>query len=68
MQKGFLEMTIKLNPNKEHVKDIREKLKKNGGYCPCSITKTDDTKCMCKAFLETEEGMCHCGLYIKTKD
>lgn len=61
-------MTIKLTPDKEHVKEIREKIKANDGYCPCSITKNKDTKCMCKAFLEMDEGTCHCGLYIKTKD
>lgn len=36
-------------------------------YCPCSILKNADTKCMCKEFREMDEGMCHCGLYIKTK-
>lgn len=31
---------------------IQDKLKANGGYCPCSIVKNADTKCMCKAFRE----------------
>lgn len=59
---------IKTNPDKEFVKEIRDKLKENGGYCPCRISKTADTKCMCKEFREMvangETGMCHCGLYI----
>ena len=61
-------MSIKLNPDKEFVKEFIEKVKDNDGYCPCRISKTPDTKCMCKEFREQEEGECHCGLYIKTKD
>lgn len=61
-------MAIKQNPDKEYADEVKRKLKANGGYCPCSLTKSADTKCMCKDFRETEEGMCHCGLYIKTKD
>ncbi len=62
-------MRITVNPNKEHVERIRQKLKENDGYCPCQLIKSPDTKCMCKEFLEeTEEGECHCKLYIKHKD
>ncbi len=61
-------MKITTNPDKELVKTIREKLKANDGYCPCRLVKNEDTKCMCKEFLTQEEGECHCGLYIKTKD
>lgn len=32
------------------------------------VRVTDDTVCMCKEFREMEEGMCHCQLYVKTKD
>lgn len=60
-------MNIKVNSDKELVTRIREKLKENGGYCPCRLVKNEDTKCICKEFLEQEEGMCHCGLYIKIK-
>ena len=60
-------MTIKQTQNKELARKIRQQLKENGGYCPCNIVKNDDTKCMCKAFREMEEGTCHCGLYIKEK-
>ena len=61
-------MEIKLNPDEKIVKAIKEGLKKTGGYCPCKLQRTEETKCMCKEFREMEEGMCHCGLYIKTKD
>lgn len=61
-------MKITINPDKELVKTIREKLKANDGYCPCRLVKNEDTKCICKEFLEQVEGECHCGLYIKTKD
>lgn len=58
---------IKISDNAELVADIRARLKENGGYCPCRLLKTEDTKCMCKEFLEQEVGECHCGLYIKVK-
>lgn len=61
-------MSIRLNNDKEFVREIRKKLKENSGYCPCRIEKTEDTKCICKEFREQESGECHCGLYIKTKD
>lgn len=58
-------MKIRSNPNKELVKEIREKLKENDGYCPCKIAKNENTKCICKEFIEQGLGPCHCGLYIK---
>lgn len=61
-------MRIILNPDKEYVAEVRRQLKNNGQYCPCSLIKSNDTKCMCKEFREMDEGMCRCGLYIKQKD
>ena len=61
-------MKITLNPDKEYVTEIKEALKNNNGYCPCRLEHTPDTKCMCKDFRDMNEGMCHCGLYIKEKD
>lgn len=58
---------IKLNPNKAVVEEIKNKLKANDGYCPCRVTKSQDTKCMCKDFREQTSGECHCGLYIKVE-
>lgn len=61
-------MQIKVTQDKELAKEIREKLKANGGYCPCKLIKNEDTKCMCKEFLDRQElGECHCGLYIKVE-
>ena len=56
---------IVLNDDLDLVNDIKERLKANDGYCPCRISKTVDTKCMCKEFREQQEGECHCGLYKK---
>lgn len=61
-------MRIYTNPDKEYANEIKKQLKANSGYCPCTLLKNKDTKCMCKEFREMEEGMCHCGLYIKEKD
>lgn len=59
---------IILNPDNEYAREIKKKLKNNNGYCPCALVKTPDTKCMCKEFREMDEGMCHCGLYIKVRE
>ena len=65
-------MQITLNENKKLVETLQNKLKENGGYCPCKLEKTEDTKCMCKEFKEqindpNFEGFCHCLLYYKSK-
>ena len=59
---------IILNPDLERVKEIKNKIKEKGGYCPCKLLKNDDTKCMCKEFREQKEGECHYGLYIKISE
>lgn len=60
-------MAIRQNPDKEYADEIKRKLKENGGYCPCSLLKTEDTKCRCKEFRQqiarNEPGYCHCGLW-----
>lgn len=62
-------MKIVLNENKEHVAKIRNALKNTGGYCPCSLITSEDTKCMCKEFREQDTpGYCHCELYQKIED
>ena len=60
-------MTIKTNSNREIVDSVRAALKENGGYCPCSLVKDEDHKCMCKDFVEQGLGPCHCGLYVKVE-
>ena len=65
-------MKITINENEEIVKKIKEGLEKTGGYCPCKLVRTEDTKCMCTEFKEQIanpefEGYCHCMLYYKSK-
>ena len=71
-KKGKQIMAIKLNPDPEVVKTVKEGLKARGGYCPCIREKSEDTKCMCKQFRQQIadpdfEGFCHCMLYYKEK-
>ena len=65
-------MKIKVNPDRDIAEAVQEGLKRNNGYCPCVLEKTPDTKCMCKEFRDMikagQEGSCHCGLMIFTKD
>lgn len=59
---------ITLNPDIEYRNEVKQAIKDNNGYCPCKLERTKDTKCMCKEFKEQQEGMCSCGLYLKTND
>ena len=60
-------MKVELNTDTVMVQEIRQALKENGGFCPCEIEQTPDTKCMCKDFRENVAVgyYCHCGLYKK---
>lgn len=66
-------MAIRLNEDKELVAQIREGLRRRGGYCPCRLERPRTTsasarnsasRCQDPDF----EGYCHCMLYYKTKD
>ena len=64
-------LKITENPDAEVVKTVREGLRRTGGYCPCRLERTEDTKCMCREFREqirdpAFEGFCHCLLYYKS--
>lgn len=61
-------MKIIINPDKDLVAEVNKQLEEKDGYCPCAIEHIPDTKCMCKAFREQEEGECPCGKFIKIKD
>lgn len=65
-------MYIRKNQDTEQVKRIQEALRNNDGYCPCSIIKSKDTKCMCKDFRDKITngyiGLCHCGLFESVND
>lgn len=59
--------TIK-NPDNELFKEVQAAVKANGGFCPCQIDHTPDTKCPCKEFREQRTiGECHCGLMCKVE-
>jgi len=65
-------MKVIFNQNEEVVKTVKEGLERTGGYCPCRLERSDDTKCICKEFREQIkdpdfEGYCHCLLYYKQK-
>ena len=45
---------------------IKQDINDNGGYCPCKVEHTEDTKCMCKNFKDMDNGVCICKLFIKT--
>jgi hypothetical protein len=63
---------IKQTEDKELLAEILKQLEENDHYCPCSLTRTQDDKCMCKSFREIiNEGNigtheCACGRYIAT--
>lgn len=65
-------MKIRYNEDEEIVRTVKEGLAAKGGYCPCVIGKSEDTKCICKEFRKqiadpNFEGYCHCLLYYKEK-
>ncbi|WP_297965048.1 ferredoxin-thioredoxin reductase catalytic domain-containing protein [uncultured Anaerovibrio sp.] len=64
-------MKILLNEDADVVATVKAGLQKTGGYCPCRLEKSEDTKCMCKEFRDQiknpdYEGYCHCMLYYKS--
>ena len=66
-------MSVKLNPDENVVRIIKEGLERTGGDCPCRTARTEEFKCVCKEFREQIndpefEGYCHCMLYYKSKD
>lgn len=64
---------IRLNPDAEIVRVVKEGLAAKGGYCPCRLEKKEEYKCMCEEFRQqiadpNFEGYCHCCLYYKEKE
>ena len=55
-----------INPDREVRKNVMKGLTKNGGYCPCMIEASEDTKCPCK--WQREISLCVCGLFINEKE
>ena len=60
-------MKVEITKDTDLAQEIKAGLKASGGYCPCEIEQTPDTKCMCKDFRENVAvgEYCHCGLYKK---
>ena len=60
-------MKFRRNQNENMAREAQRALKENGGYCPCALERTKETKCMCKDFKEKMangyKGECNCGLY-----
>ena len=65
-------MKIKVNSDKDLVKEIRSRIKANNGHCACAIIFDEDNKCLCKEFREQVAngitGECHCGLYVAVEN
>lgn len=60
------DMKIIPNPDCNKYAEMTVAVYENGGYCPCMIDKTDDTKCPCKEFREQNtEGFCNCQRFLK---
>lgn len=53
---------------KEVEPSIKVLVDRNGGFCPCAVFKTPETRCICKEFREQQKpGLCHCGRYEKVE-
>lgn len=63
---------IKQTEDKELLSEILRQLEENDHYCPCSLTKTQDDKCLCATFRQIMNNNvpgiyeCNCGRYIAT--
>lgn len=56
-----------LNPDKEIVDRIINRIYLNNGNCPCQVAEVGkDTKCPCPDFLEHRK--CHCSLFVEAVD
>jgi hypothetical protein len=63
---------VRQTEDKELLDEILRQLKDNDHFCPCSLTRTQNDKCMCEQFrtvinsgeIGTHE--CVCGRYIVT--
>lgn len=65
-------MKVRFNDDPEIVTTVKAGLERTGGYCPCRLERSEETKCICREFREqirdpSFEGYCHCMLYYKEK-
>lgn len=58
---------IVLNDDAELVAEVNRQLQEKRGYCPCSLYRAPEFKCVCQAFRDSlakgEEVECNCGKY-----
>ena len=59
-------MPVIRNPDENFVKNLRRRIRRNNGYCPCKLEKKPDNKCPCRDFREGRG--CDCGYYIEVKE
>lgn len=58
-------MALKIREIEPSIKTLVDR---NGGFCPCAVQKTLETRCICKEFREQQKpGLCHCGRYEKVE-
>ena len=60
-------MKIKLNPDKEMVKTVREGLKRTGGYCPCMLVRRTPSVCVRRFESKRSRGFAIVGCIIKQR-
>ena len=41
---------VRLNDDREVVAQVKEGLKRTGGYCPCRVGRKPENKCICEEF------------------
>lgn len=64
-------MKLKIIANRDTEMFIKTSfaVRKNNGYCPCTIEQNEDTKCVCKEFSAQDYvGLCHCERFEKVED
>lgn len=64
-----MKLKIIPNPDKDKYDSITQAVKDNDNYCPCSLVRNENSKCICKEFREQDyEGFCHCTRFKKVID
>lgn len=59
-------LAIIKNPDREKYEAITRAVEENGGYCPCMVAKTPETRCICKEFTDLDRvGSCRCRRFGK---
>lgn len=62
------ELKIIPNPDTQKYAELTVEVFEHGGFCPCFVERSDDTKCPCKEFRKQEtEGLCKGERYMKVR-